>query len=120
MSTSNQSHEVDGTLSPLVSPEEARWYALHTRARHEKAVERRLRDHGVETFVPTAMEVHRWSDRKKTVEVPLFSCYVFVRCALSAEDRTRVYQIESVHGFVGTRGSTLPIPTNRSRVFRRF
>jgi transcription antitermination factor NusG len=56
------------------------------------------------------MEVHRWSDRNEKVEVPLFSCYVFVRCALSAADRTRVYQVESVHGFVGTRGSTLPIP----------
>jgi transcription antitermination factor NusG len=29
---------------------------------------------------------------------------------LSAEDRTRVYQVDSVHGFVGTRGSSLPIP----------
>jgi hypothetical protein len=43
-----------GTLSPLVSPEEVRWYALHTRARHEKAVERRLRDQGMEMFVPTS------------------------------------------------------------------
>ncbi len=120
MSTSNQSYEnqryenqryeMDGALSPLASQDELRWYALHTRARHEKAVERRLRDQGMETFVPTAVEVHRWSDRKKKVEVPLFSCYVFVRCALSEEDRTHVYRIESVHGFVGTRGSSLPIP----------
>jgi transcription antitermination factor NusG len=42
--------------------------------------------------------------------VPLFSCYVFVRCALSSEDRTRVHQVESVHGFVGSRGASLPIP----------
>jgi transcription antitermination factor NusG len=115
MSTSNQSYEnpsyeTEGAMSPLALPEEMRWYALHTRARHEKAVERRLRDQGMETFVPTTIEVHRWSDRKKKVEVPLFSCYVFVRCALSAEDRTHVHQIESVHGFVGTRGSSLPIP----------
>ena len=110
MSTPNQSYEVDSGLSQVVSQDALRWYALHTRARHEKAIERRLRDQGMETFVPTTIQVHRWSDRKKKVEVPLFSCYVFIRSALSAEDRTRVYQVESVHGFVGTRGSSLPIP----------
>ncbi len=119
MSTSNQSYEVGSGLSPWVLQEELRWYALHTRARHEKAVERRLSDQGMETFVPTTVEVHRWSDRKKKVEVPLFSCYVFVRCALSAEDRTRVYQVESVHGFVGTRGTSLPIPDKQIESIRK-
>ena len=113
MSTSNQNYEVVGGTSPWVAQEELHWYALHTRARHEKAVERRLRDQGMETFVPTTIQVHRWSDRKKKVEVPLFSCYVFLRCALSAEDRTRVYQVESVHGFVGMRGASLPIPDDQ-------
>ena len=110
MSTPNQSYEVDSGLTQLASQDALRWYALHTKARHEKAIERRLRDQGMETFVPTTTQVHRWSDRKKKVEVPLFSCYVFIRSALSAEDRTRVYQVESVHGFVGVRGASLPIP----------
>ncbi len=110
MSTSNQSYEVGSAPIPGASSDELRWYALHTRARHEKAIERRLREQGMEAYVPTTTEVHRWSDRKKKVEVPLFSCYVFLRCALSAQDRTRVYQVESVHGFVGMHGSSLPIP----------
>src|ERR1700719_4353686 len=128
MSTSaNHVHEIghemgSETSQPIslsVSLNEMRWYALHTRARHEKAVERRLRDHGMETFVPTAVEVHRWSDRKKKVEVPLFSCYVFIRCGLSAEDRTRVYQVDSVHGFVGSRGASLPIPDEQIENIQR-
>ena len=102
--------EAVGTMAPLPAAEELRWYALHTRARHERAVEHRLREQGMEAFLPTVRETHRWSDRKKTVEVPLFSCYVFVRCALSAEDRTRVYRVESALGFVGTRGTGVPIP----------
>jgi transcription antitermination factor NusG len=110
MSSANQSYEVSNQSGPFLSPGALRWYALHTRARHEKAIERRLREQGMETFVPTTMQVHRWSDRKKKVEVPLFNCYVFLRCALSAEDRKRVYQVESVHGFVGARGTALPIP----------
>lgn len=106
----NQSCEACQGPTQFVSDEELRWYALHTRARHEKAVELRLRDQDMETFLPTTMEVHRWSDRKKKIEVPLFSCYVFVRCALTSKDRMRVYQVESVHGFVGSRGASLPIP----------
>src|ERR1035438_1064844 len=106
----NQISEAGAGLTQWISQPELRWYALHTQARHEKTVERRLHDEGMETFLPTAVEVHRWSDRKKKVEVPLFSCYVFVRCALSAADRTCVYQVESVHGFVGVGGASLPIP----------
>ena len=110
MSTPNQGYELNGDQGRVGAGQDLRWYALHTRARHEKAIERRLQEQGMETFVPTSMEMHRWSDRKKKVEVPLFSCYVFVRCALTAADRTRVYRVESVHGFVGTRGASLPIP----------
>jgi len=119
MSSPNLRHKVSSDPSQWVSQEELRWYALHTRARHEKTVERRLRDQGMETFLPTAMEVHRWSDRKKKVEVPLFSCYVFLRSALTTEDRTRVYQVESVHGFVGVRGASLPIPDEQIESIRK-
>jgi len=108
--SSGPNHEVARPQPPLPAAEELRWYALHTRARHERVVEHRLREQGMETFLPTVREAHRWSDRKKTVEVPLFSCYVFVRCTLNSGDRTRVYRVESVHGFVGTRGAGMPIP----------
>ena len=90
--------------------DETCWYALHTRARHERVVEMRLREQGMETFLPTVQEVHCWSDRKKRIEAPLFSCYVFVRCTLRPEDRAKVYRADSVLGFVGVRGAGLPIP----------
>ncbi len=110
MATFVQNSELAGGIRGFVHPQELRWYALHTRARHERVVEHRLREHGMETFLPVVQEVHRWSDRKKRVEVPLFGCYVFVHCALSPEDRTVVYRIDSVHGFVGAHGVGLPIP----------
>ena len=45
MSSPNQSYEAGSGMSPWVSQEELRWYALHTRARHEKTVpERACRD----------------------------------------------------------------------------
>src|SRR5262245_33069439 len=55
------------------------WFALRTRARHEKLVARALAERGVECFLPLSRERHRWSDRFTIVEVPLFSTYLFVR-----------------------------------------
>jgi transcription antitermination factor NusG len=86
------------------------WYALHTRARHEKIVEHRLQERGVSTFLPLVTEVHRWSDRKKRVQLPLFTGYLFVRLAPSKVDRLRVLRIDGVFDFVGSRGEGTPIP----------
>jgi len=44
---------------------------------------------------------------------------VFIRCALSAEDRLRVYQLDSVHGFVGARATSLPIPDEQIESIRK-
>jgi transcription antitermination factor NusG len=81
--------------------EDGNWYALQTRARHEKMVEQRLLERGVTTFLPVVTEVHRWSDRKKTVQVPLFNCYMFARLAPTNTDRLRVLRVDGVLGLVG-------------------
>ena len=59
-------------VSPPVVTDPYRWYAIHTRARHEKMVTTRLQEQGITTFLPTTTEVRRWSDRRKLVEFPLF------------------------------------------------
>lgn len=86
------------------------WYALHTRPRHEKAVVQRLTDRGVATFLPTITEVHRWSDRKKKVEMPLFSCYVFAKFVPNRNARLGVLRVDGVLGLVGSGNEGTPIP----------
>lgn len=86
------------------------WYAVQTRARHEKIVEQRLLERGVTTFLPVVTEVHRWSDRNKTVQVPLFNCYMFAKFAPTTADRLRVLRAEGVLGLVGARYEGTPIP----------
>lgn len=56
---------------------EVAWFAIYTRPRHEKRVEGQLRQKGIESYLPLCQRLHRWSDRKKLVDVPLFSGYVF-------------------------------------------
>ena len=96
--------------TPVAALEEGNWYAVQTRARHEKTVEQRLLERGVATFLPLVREVHRWSDRKKTVQIPLFNCYLFAKLAPTNVDRLRVLRVDGVLGLVGARSEGTPIP----------
>ncbi len=102
--------QIEPAPQMLQATETERWYALQTKARHEKVVKERLEKRGVETFLPTVTEIHRWSDRKKKVEVPLFSCYLFARLAPTKMDRLRILCVEGVFRFVGHGNEGLPIP----------
>jgi transcription termination/antitermination protein NusG len=55
------------------------WFALRVRANREFSVERRLREAGIETFLPGYSEERRWSDRAKKIVRPLFPAYLFAR-----------------------------------------
>ncbi len=94
------------------------WYAIRTRSRHEKVVAERLGMQGIETFLPLVTRVHRWSDRRKEVQLPLFPGYAFVRLVPSAQDHTRVLRTFGVVNFVGTRWSDTPIPDEQIRDIR--
>lgn len=54
------------------------WFVFYTKARHEKKVRDLLLRRGYEVFLPMQKVLRQWSDRKKKVEVPLFSSYIFV------------------------------------------
>lgn len=89
---------------------EAKWFAVQTRARHEKKVDAQLQERGIEAFLPLSSEKHQWSDRQKLVHQPLFSGYLFVHIADSPEVRQSVLTTSGVCWFVGNRGMGIPIP----------
>lgn len=86
------------------------WYAIHTRAKHEKRVAAELQERGIETFIPVSREVRNWSDRSKILEVPLFPCYAFVSVAITHRVQASVLQHPSVLRWVGFQGRPSPIP----------
>jgi transcription antitermination factor NusG len=70
------------------------WYVLYTKARNEKKTALILEKSGIDVYCPIVKEVRQWSDRKKTVEVPLFSSYLFVH--LAPKERELVYAAPGV------------------------
>ena len=55
------------------------WCAVQVAPRHETIVSTVLRTKGYEEFLPTYRVKRQWSDRRKEIEVPLFTGYVFCR-----------------------------------------
>ena len=98
--------------------DQAQWYAIRTRSRHEKMVADQLGRHGIENFLPLVKRTRQWSDRAKEVELPLFSGYTFVRVVLSSPDRLRVLQTHGVAGFVGVNCGGTAIPENQIQDIR--
>jgi transcription antitermination factor NusG len=86
------------------------WYAVQTRSRHEKKVAEEIAEKGVEAFLPIVTRIHRWSDRNKEVQLPLFPGYVFVHTDPSPESRLSVLRTPGVAGFVGSQGRGTAIP----------
>ncbi|WP_455371318.1 UpxY family transcription antiterminator [Petrachloros mirabilis] len=83
------------------------WYALRTRSRHEKVVRDQLTNQGIEPLLPTVKRLSQWKDRKKEIEVPLFSGYCFVRFA--ADEKLPVLKTVGVIDIVGSQRPE-PIP----------
>jgi transcriptional antiterminator RfaH len=87
---------------------EEKWYAIYTRPRAEKLVYQRLVEIGVETYLPLQKTFRMWSDRKKLVEKPLLSSYVFVKTAKKAFPM--VYKTNGVVKFISFEGQPVSIP----------
>ena len=62
----------------LEAPSES-WFVIWAESRAEKRVEKRIAALGLCAWLPTIKERHRWSDRWKEVESPLFPGYLFAR-----------------------------------------
>jgi transcription antitermination factor NusG len=84
-----------GFKADAVPQEATNWYALYALHQHEKAVSRHLGQIGFKVFLPLYREVHRWSDRRKHVELPMFPCYVFF-----SGDLARRFEILNTPGVV--------------------
>ena len=94
------------------------WYALRTKSRHEKLVRDQLDKQGIEPLLPTVKRLSQWKDRKKEIEVPLFSGYCFVR--FSQQEKIPVKQTTGVVEIVGSGSRPEPIPEQEIDALRRL
>jgi transcriptional antiterminator NusG len=106
------------SVSSVQTEPTGEWYALQTKARHEKRVAATLESKGIFSFLPVHTELRQWSDRKQRVELPLFSNYVFAKTDSSRESRGAILRTDGIIGFVGSGGFGTPIPNEQMDAVR--
>ena len=94
------------------------WVALYTNPRAEKATAAHLKSLGYETYLPLERKLHRWSDRWKSVEVPLITSYLFVK--IRGSDVVNIRAAKGVSFIVSWHGQPGIIPDSEIEGIRRL
>ena len=102
------------------------WYAVYVRSRSEKKAAKYLEDisgytdvYHIEAYCPMVEYIRQWSDRKKKIETPLFTSYIFVRIA-TQKDYDKVLENPYVVKFIWFNGIPCAIPDTQIEAIRRY
>lgn len=95
-------------MEKVNTPHAYAWHALYIKSRAEKKAEVELQAQGIETFLPLQRKLRQWSDRKKWVEIPLISGYLFVKVCRKEYDQ--VLQSNYVVSYVRFEGKAAIVP----------
>jgi len=99
-----------------LSAEEARWFAVYTRYKREKQVLRHLQEKGIEAYLPLQTLKRYYTRKIKTVELPLLSCYIFVK--IKKKEYVPVLETLDVVSFVKIRRNLIAIPEREINILR--
>lgn len=108
-------------MDPIVNhlhETEPRWFAVHTRSKSEKFVQRMLAKKGIHAYLPLQKLMRRYTRSTRIVEKPLINCYVFVRIIKASY--VNVLETENVAGFVKSSKDLRAIPEWEIEVMRRI
>jgi transcriptional antiterminator RfaH len=93
---------------PLQGQPGKKWHVLYVHARHEKRIHSEMLERRIESFLPMKKELHVWSDRRKWVDVPLFSSYVFAN--ITTDERNWIFPLTGFVKFVCSEGKPSIVP----------
>ena len=86
----------------MLSTNSRKWFVLYTKPRTEIKVSQRLSVLGIENYMPTRVEVRKWSDRKKKIIVPLLPSMVLV--SLLEKDASKVFEVAGTVRYLFEKG----------------
>lgn len=96
---------------------EPRWFAIYTKYKREKIVDKRLKERGIHSYVPLQKFTRQWTRKVKTVELPLISCYVFAK--ITKKEYVSVLETQDVVNFVKVSKDLIAIPEPEMEVLRK-
>ena len=93
-----------------IKAQEKKWFVLTIKPRHEKQISKFLTEINIENFVALKKQLRHWHDRKKWVEMPLFSRYIFIHTL--EKDRHRVFEIPNTIKYLSLAGKICELSEN--------
>ncbi|MCB0600696.1 MAG: UpxY family transcription antiterminator [Saprospiraceae bacterium] len=87
---------------------EPRWFAVYTRYKQEKVVLKRLKDKGIDSYVPLTRRFRKYDKRLRHFDIPLISCYVFTK--ITRKEYVSVLETEGVVKFIKFSDNLISIP----------
>lgn len=96
---------------------EAKWFAVYTKYKREKVILKDLNRKGIQAYLPIQKLTRIYASKKKKVEMPLISCYIFVK--ITKPDYLHVLQTESVVNFVRIAKNLISIPEREIEIMRQ-
>jgi hypothetical protein len=94
----------------------SRWYAVYTRANHERRVSEQLGLREVEHFLPLYSSIRKWKDRTTRLDMRLFPGYIFVHMPL--RDRLQILRLTGVACLVGFDRTPAALPADEIETLR--
>ncbi len=95
-------------MEKIIPPNTYFWHAVYVKSRSEKKAQAELQIQEIETFLPLQRKLRQWSDRKKWVEMPLISGYLFVKA--SRREYDLILQSNYVVSYVRFEGKAAIVP----------
>ena len=104
---------------PMPGQSSLAWYSVQTAYRFEHRIAADLTTKGFETYLPVLREMHQWKDRRKVIDVPAFSGYLFVRYEPSLRNRVKVLETSGIVRLLGGNHAPSQIPEAEIEAVRR-
>jgi transcription antitermination factor NusG len=105
-------------LKKIIMLTRKNWFAIYTMPRWEKKIAETLSRQDITVYCPLNSVLRQWSDRKKIVREPLFSCYVFVK--VDEREMIKVKEIEGVVKFVSWSNTPAVIRDVEIEIIKKF
>ena len=100
----------------LRQPDNLSWYALQIQSKLGSVASATLCGKGCEAYLPLYRCGHRWSDRVKQLDLPLFPGYLF--CRFDVRDRLPILTTPGVISIVGAGKTPVPVDDDEIEAIR--
>lgn len=100
-----------------LSDTEAKWFAVYTKYKREKVIKRDLELQNIQAYLPIQKLTRVYASKRKVVQMPLISCYIFVK--ITKAEYLRVLQTESVVNFVRIAKNLISIPEREIEILKQ-